>query len=80
MTVKQRCRVLVGINFEDRRWEPGAVIVADNVLWKGKVATGASDRSTEAIRRFNERLMTDPRLASIILPIGDGASVSVVAA
>lgn len=57
----------------------GGVIVADNVLWKGKVATGDRDASTEALRRFNERLMTDPRLASIILPIGDGASLSVVA-
>ena len=57
---------------------PGGIVVADNVLWKGKVATGDRDESTEALRRFNERVMADPRLASIILPIGDGASVSVI--
>ena len=60
------------------KMEPGAVIVADNVLWKGKVATGERDASTDALRLFNERVMTDARLASIILPIGDGASVSIV--
>lgn len=60
------------------KMEPGAVIVADNVLWKGKVATGERDASTDALRLFNERVMADPRLASLILPIGDGASVSVV--
>ncbi|HEY0788395.1 MAG TPA: class I SAM-dependent methyltransferase [Thermoanaerobaculia bacterium] len=62
------------------KMRPGAVIVADNVLWKGKVANGDRDPSTETIRRFNARLMNEPRLASIVLPIGDGASVSVVAA
>ena len=60
------------------RIESGGIVVADNVLWKGKVATGDRDESTEALRRFNERVMADPRLASIILPIGDGASVSVI--
>jgi predicted O-methyltransferase YrrM len=60
------------------RMRPGGVIVADNVLWKGRVAAGERDASTEAIRRFNERITTHPDLASIILPIGDGASVSVV--
>ncbi len=56
----------------------GGVIVADNVLWKGTVATGESETNADALRRFNDRIMSDPALASIILPIGDGASVSVV--
>ncbi|HXG58850.1 MAG TPA: O-methyltransferase [Thermoanaerobaculia bacterium] len=58
--------------------EPGAVIVCDNLLWKGLVAEGSREPSPAALRRFNERLMTDPRLTSIVLPLGDGTGVSVV--
>jgi predicted O-methyltransferase YrrM len=61
---------------------PGAAIVADNVLWKGQVAEGARDQgqraSTEALREFNRIITSDPRLQSIVLPIGDGLSVSVL--
>ena len=56
----------------------GGVIVADNVLWHGTVATGQPEANADALRRFNDRIMSDPALTSIILPIGDGASVSVV--
>ena len=56
----------------------GGVIVADNVLWEGTVATGDREANAEALRRFNKRIMSDASLTSIILPIGDGASVSVV--
>ncbi|HUP65597.1 MAG TPA: O-methyltransferase [Thermoanaerobaculia bacterium] len=56
----------------------GGVIVADNVLWHGTVATGHRETNADALRKFNERIMSDPALTSIVLPIGDGASVSVV--
>ncbi|MGH9457100.1 MAG: O-methyltransferase [Thermoanaerobaculia bacterium] len=59
------------------RLAPGGVVVADNVLWKGKVAEGATDSMTEGLRQFNERIMNEPRLVSTILPVGDGASLSV---
>lgn len=57
---------------------PGAVIVCDNLLWGGKVAAGVRDESTDGLRAFNRRIMTDERLASIILPLGDGVGLSVV--
>jgi len=57
---------------------PGAVIVCDNLLWGGKVAAGVHDESTDGLRAFNRRIMTDERLMSIILPMGDGIGVSVV--
>lgn len=64
------------------RMQTGGVIVADNVLWKGQVAESPRNErevaSTEHMRLFNERLMTDPRLTSTILPVGDGVSISVV--
>jgi caffeoyl-CoA O-methyltransferase len=58
--------------------EQGAVILCDNLLWKGRVAAGDHDAPTDALRAFNKRLMTDPRLITSILPLGDGTGVSVV--
>lgn len=58
--------------------ERGAVIVCDNLLWKGKVAEGAHDASTDALRAFNKRITTDPHLITTILPLGDGTGISVV--
>src|SRR5215212_7387701 len=58
--------------------ERGAVIVCDNLLWKGRVAAGEHDPNTDALRAFNKRLASDPRLITSILPLGDGTGVSVV--
>jgi predicted O-methyltransferase YrrM len=58
--------------------EPGAMIVCDNLLWGGKVADGVHDDSTDAIRRFNERIATDPRLVTSIVPTGDGVGICIV--
>jgi caffeoyl-CoA O-methyltransferase len=56
----------------------GAVIVCDNLLWKGRVAAGEHDAATDALRAFNKRLVTDERLMTSILPVGDGTGLSVV--
>ena len=60
---------------------PGGLIIVDNVIWSGRVvdphAVSIEDRSTKA---FNDLLASDPRLHSMILPIGDGVSVSLVLA
>jgi predicted O-methyltransferase YrrM len=58
--------------------ERGAVIVCDNLLWKGRVAAGEHDAATDALRAFNKRLASDPRVITSILPLGDGTGVSVV--
>lgn len=58
--------------------ERGAVIVCDNLLWKGRVAAGEHDAPTDALRAFNQRIATDPRLITSILPVGDGTGISVV--
>lgn len=58
--------------------EAGAVIVCDNLLWKGRVAAGEHDAPTDALRAFNKRLTTDERLVTSILPVGDGTGISVV--
>lgn len=58
--------------------ERGALVVCDNLLWKGQVAAGDHDAPTDALRAFNKRLAGDPRLITSILPLGDGTGVSVV--
>lgn len=58
--------------------ERGAIVVCDNLLWKGRVAAGDHDAATDALRAFNKRIVNDPRLATSILPLGDGTGVSVV--
>lgn len=58
---------------------PGGVIAADNVLWHGQVVDPtADDPNVRAIRDYNRRIATEPRLLSTILTIGDGLAVSVV--
>jgi predicted O-methyltransferase YrrM len=58
---------------------PGGVIMADNVLWSGRVADPkASDPDTEGLRQYARRVAEDKRLDSVILTIGDGLAVSLV--
>jgi predicted O-methyltransferase YrrM len=57
------------------RLEPGALVVADNVLWSGRVSGARNvgdDTSTEPLRAFNAQVLADPRFQSTILPVGDG--------
>jgi predicted O-methyltransferase YrrM len=58
---------------------PGGVIMADNVLWSGRVVDPkASDPDTEGLRLYSRRVAEDERLDSVILTIGDGLAVSLV--
>ncbi len=51
----------------------GGVIIADNVLWSGKVMDlNSNDEDTIAIRSFNEKVKNDPRVSCCLLPIRDG--------
>jgi caffeoyl-CoA O-methyltransferase len=53
---------------------PGGFILADNVLWNGKVleTPPTKDSQANAIIRFNGKIKNDPRVSQIILPIRDG--------
>lgn len=58
---------------------PGGLIIADNALLGGRVPNPAlDDEETRAVREFNRRLATDPRLAAIVIPAHDGLAVAVV--
>ena len=52
---------------------PGGVILADNVLWEGKVLiVGTKERDTKAIQAFNDKVQNDPRVENVLLPLRDG--------
>lgn len=56
---------------------PGGFILADNVLWDGKVYQNPvpQDRQTQGIARFNDMVAADPRVESVILPLRDGLNI-----
>ncbi len=56
---------------------PGGLILADNVLWDGKVCQDPlpQDRQTLGIARFNDLVRDDPRVESVILPLRDGLNI-----
>ncbi len=58
------------------RLRRGGLLVADNVLWGGRVARGETDRETVAIREFNRLLFSSSDLLTTIIPLRDGVSVS----
>jgi caffeoyl-CoA O-methyltransferase len=60
------------------RLAPGALVVADNVLWSGRTSGGRPARQgdgTEALREFCRSMSADPDFDTTILPIGDGLLV-----
>lgn len=56
---------------------PGGLIAIDNVLWFGRVAEPQDrDKSTLAIRAFNEKLHDDERVSLSLVPIADGLTLA----
>ena len=56
---------------------PGGLILADNVIWDGKVCQDPlpQDKQTLSIVRFNDMVSADPRVESVILPLRDGLNI-----
>ena len=56
---------------------PGGLILADNVLWDGKVCQDPlpQDKQTLSIVRFNDMVSADSRVETVILPLRDGLNV-----
>ncbi len=53
----------------------GGYIVADNVLWSGKILNEKHDKETAAIHAFNEKVLRDERVDNYILPLRDGLNI-----
>jgi len=55
----------------------GGYLLADNVLWSGKVVDSAqNDKNTEGIRTFNKRLFSLEEFRSVIVPLRDGVAIA----
>jgi len=54
----------------------GGFIIADNVLWSGKVLEIEKDENTQALHEYNEKVLADERVENILLPIRDGLMVA----
>jgi predicted O-methyltransferase YrrM len=55
---------------------PGGLILADNVLWGGKVLATATDQDTRTMQGFNDTLAADPRVEVLMLPLRDGLTIA----
>ena len=53
----------------------GGLILADNVLWDGKVIDGSKDATSESLRNFNKKVKEDKRVSSLLLPLRDGLMI-----
>ncbi len=58
------------------RLRRGGVLVADNVLWSGRVAREDDDDNTVAIREYNRLVYAAPDLFTTVLPLRDGVGIS----
>lgn len=50
----------------------GGILLADNILWSGKVLQNQHDKDTQVLHRFNEMIRDDERVDKIMLPLRDG--------
>lgn len=58
------------------RLRPTGLMLVDNTLWSGQVVDDtANDELTVALRAFNDKVVADPRVRCVILPLGDGVTM-----
>lgn len=69
--------MLMGDNGGKPMVHSGSVLIADNILWYGKVVqpVAHNDRHTQALIEFNRIVREDERVESVIVPIRDGLNV-----
>lgn len=70
-------RMLMGDGDGTPLVKSGSVLVADNILWSGKVAkpVARNDRHTQALVEFNRMVAEDPRVENVIVPLRDGLNL-----
>ena len=55
---------------------PGGLIIADNVLWSGKVINQrAEDADAAVLHAFNQKIQADERVENLLLPLRDGIMI-----
>lgn len=70
-------RMLMGDNGNEALVHKGSVLIADNILWSGKVLQpiAHNDRHTQALVEFNRMVTDDPRVENVIAPLRDGLNL-----
>lgn len=70
-------RMLLGDDGGRRLVHSGSILLADNILWYGKVVepVAHNDKHTRAILEFNQMVREDDRVENFILPLRDGINV-----
>ena len=56
----------------------GGLIISDNVIWSGKVLRNAdpNDQATTALKKYNDKLRSDHRVQTTLIPLRDGLTLS----
>ena len=70
-------RMLMGDSGTPALVHPGSVLIADNILWSGKVVAPVAhnDLHTQRILEFNRTVADDPRVENVIVPLRDGLNL-----
>ena len=70
-------RMLMGDNGGKALVHSGSVLIADNILWSGKVVQpiARNDHHTQALVEFNRTIVEDPRVENVIVPLRDGLNL-----
>lgn len=70
-------RMLLGDGGGKALVHSGTILIADNILWSGKVTepVAHNDRHTQALVEFNRMVVEDPRVENVIVPIRDGLNI-----
>lgn len=58
-----------------KKIEIGGIIIADNVLWSGKVVKNIKDKESTALDAYNKKILSDKRVENILLPVRDGLMI-----
>jgi caffeoyl-CoA O-methyltransferase len=59
------------------RVRPGGLLLADNVLWSGRIADpDVADANTAALRAFNDLVASDDRVETVVLTAFDGLTIA----
>ncbi|MGB6544551.1 MAG: O-methyltransferase [Candidatus Acidiferrales bacterium] len=57
------------------RLKLGGLLIADNTLWRGRVAHASRDETTRAIQKFNRMIYASKLLLPVIVPLRDGVAI-----
>lgn len=72
----EKSRYLEAIQQVENNLNSSSLVIADNVLWYGKVVENQPDQKTQAIKEFNEYMVKSGKFISTIIPVRDGVLVA----